>query len=1240
VVMVQGESADDKRLVAYVVAPTRGQEVSVTTLRDYLQSRLPGYMVPSLFVLLEEMPLTPNGKIDRKALPEAQVTHADDQFVAPRTLEEEMLAQIWADVLKVEQVGIYDNFFELGGDSLLSMQVLAKAKKSGLALSLQQLFEHQTIRDLSKVLRPDLSLSVIETDPLSLISPQERQSLPSGVVDAYPLTKLQLGMIFHSEYAPLTAVYHDVCSYHLQAPLNVQILHSAIEEIVSRHPVLRTSIAMTQFSQPMQLVHSQMPIELPVDDLSFLPLDEQEKTIATFIEQDKQRPFTWEKAPLIRFHVHRRSGDTFNLGCSFHHMILDGWSFATLMTELLQQYFFLLGKTIAPLATVPNVTFRDYVALEQQALQSEQCQRYWYEKLADFTVTKLPRSLDEQQHESVGIEEVEQVRRQEVEISSALSAQLKQFATKASVPVKSVLLAAHLRVMSLLSNQADVITGMVTHGRPAAEGTERVLGLFLNTLPIRMQLNGGTWLELVEQTFKQERDALPFQQYPLAQLQQEVGLGQPLFEAIFNYVNFHVYQNLSDIDNLEFIGGQSFEQTNFAFVAQFTANPVTAELSLSLAYDPSWFNFEQVSSISGYYRAVLVAMVSEPEEHYEKVCLLSEAEHHQLVHQWNDTAAEYPADLCVHQLFEQQVERTPEAIAVVFEEQQLSYQQLNEKANQLGHYLQSLGVGPDVPVGICLERSLEMVIALLGVLKAGGAYVPLDPSYPTERIIFMLEDSQVPVLLTQQTLLDKVPEHQALVVTIDSWWKREASQNPNHNPVCTTGPKDLAYVIYTSGSTGTPKGVQIEHQNTVAFLSWVKELFDTQALQVVLASTSICFDLSVFELFAPLLCGGCALLVTDSLVLLQQTLTPSPTLINTVPSAVAALLKAQRIPNTVRVANLAGEALQPGLVQRLYEQTQVQQVFNLYGPSEDTTYSSFSLIKKDSHSCPIGRPIANTQMYVLDGQLQPVPIGVSGELYIGGAGVARGYLNQPELSAQKFIANPFNEGGRLYRTGDLARYRPDGNLEFLGRIDNQVKLRGFRIELGEIEAALSAHPHVQQTVVMVQGESADDKRLVAYVIPSRVEGVSVSALREYLQSRLPGYMVPSLFMLLEGMPLTPNGKIDRKALPAPQVTHADDQLVAPRTPTEELLANLWKQTLGLEQVSVHDNFFEVGGHSLLATQLISKLREEFHVELTLRDFFEKPNVAALSERIEMSCSAMRLQQSPTNDTSEREEGEL
>jgi len=588
--------------------------------------------------------------------------------------------------------------------------------------------------------------------------------------------------------------------------------------------------------------------------------------------------------------------------------------------------------------------------------------------------------------------------------------------------------------------------------------------------------------------------------------------------------------------------------------------------------------------------------------------------------------------------------RTPGAVAVVFEGERLTYAELNRRANQLAHCLQKLGVGPEVLVGICVERSLETVVGLLGILKAGGAYVPLDPVYPEERLAFMLEDAQVPVLLTQQRLVEGLPEHEASVVCLDMDCEAIAGESED-NLASGVIADNLAYVIYTSGSTGRPKGVAIAHRSTVALLHWAEEVFRAEDLAAVLASTSICFDLSVFELFVPLSRGGKVILTENALQLPNLPAAEEVTLINTVPSAITELLRAGGdLPASVRTVNLAGEVLRTQLVQRIYQQDTIQRVFDLYGPSEDTTYSTFAL-RSASGPYTIGRPIANTQVYLLDANLRPVPVGVPGELHIGGAGLARGYLNRPELTAESFIPNPFSygSGARLCKTGDLARYLPDGNIEFLGRIDHQVKIRGFRIELGEIEAVLGQHPDVRETAVLAREDKPGDKRLVAYVVPRDVQVPAIIELRRFLKEKLPDYMVPSAFVPLDALPLTPNGKVDRRALPVPDMARPEQEeaYVAPRTPAQEVLAGIWAEVLKLEQVGIHDDFFDLGGHSLLATQVISRVRDTFQLRLSLRNFFDGPTVADLAEIIETVRWAAQGQQASLGvAVGDHEEGEL
>lgn len=632
-------------------------------------------------------------------------------------------------------------------------------------------------------------------------------------------------------------------------------------------------------------------------------------------------------------------------------------------------------------------------------------------------------------------------------------------------------------------------------------------------------------------------------------------------------------------------------------------------------HDTAVLDKESIASMQRQFATFLQNVVADSNCPVAENSLLPEAEYHQLMIEWNNTQVDYPRHLCIHQLVEAQVERTPDAVAVVFEDQQLTCRQLNGRANQLAHYLRKLNVGPETRVGICIERSFDMIVGLLGILKAGGAYVPLDPEYPQERLAFMLEDAQVQVLLTQERLIAGLPEHGAKAVCLDSDWAAIAKGNTD-NPVSGVTAWNLAYVIYTSGSTGKPKGVAIEHRSAVTLLHWARDILTKEELAGVLASTSICFDLSVFEFFVPLSWGGKFILVDTALHLLNLPASDEVTLINMVPSAIAELLRGGSLPRSLLTVNLAGEPLQTSLVKEIYRQNCVQKVYDLYGPSEDTTYSTFALRKADGPAT-IGRPIANTQVYLLDNYMQPVPVGVPGELHLGGSGLARGYLNRPDLTTERFISHPFSEEprARLYKTGDLARYRPDGNIEFLGRIDHQVKIRGYRIELGEIETILDQHPAVREAVVIAREDTPGDKRLVAYMIPNQNQKLSSSELRDYVKQKLPEFMIPSHFVALDAFPLTPNQKIDRKALTAPDQAQIESGVayVPPKNELEQTIANIWQELLLVPKVGMNDNFFDLGGHSLLIVQAHRRLREVTDRELSITDMFRFPTIRTLTQ---------------------------
>lgn len=637
------------------------------------------------------------------------------------------------------------------------------------------------------------------------------------------------------------------------------------------------------------------------------------------------------------------------------------------------------------------------------------------------------------------------------------------------------------------------------------------------------------------------------------------------------------------------------------------------ESECRLVYQREKFAEENITKLISHFSVLLQSIAANSEQPVAYLPLLDEAERRQLLIEWNDNQIDYPKNQCIHQLFEAQTTRTPEATALIFGEERVTYRELNRRANQLANYLRGLGVGAEVLVGVCLERSVEMIIGILGTLKAGGAYVPLDPNYPQERIAHMLEDSQASVLLTQQKLVAGLNEHRAQTVCLDGDWQRIAQESVE-NPVSMATANNLAYVIYTSGSTGKPKGVAIEHRNTIAFLHWATSVFTAEHLRGVLASTSVCFDLSIYEIFAPLSCGGTIVLVENVLHLPAAPAANEVTLINTVPSAITELLRIKGVPDSVRTVNLAGEPLKTSLVRQIYELGGVREVYDLYGPTEDTTYSTFTL--RGEGAATIGRPIANTQAYILDRYLQPVPVGIAGELYLGGDGLARGYLSRPELTDERFIKNPFSSepAARLYKTGDLTRRLPNGEIEYLGRIDNQVKIRGFRIELGEIEAMLLSHAAIEECVVLAREDKPGEKRLAAYVVQKQGRSVKTNELRSFLKEKLPDYMVPSAFVELERLPLTPNGKVDRKALPAPATNISDSErdFVSHRDSLELELTKIWEIILGVQPIGVSDDFFELGGHSLQAVRMFAEVEKTFNKNIPLATLFQAGTIEKLA----------------------------
>jgi amino acid adenylation domain-containing protein len=1217
------DGAGGKRLVAYVVGVQGGQAAKAGELRGYLKERLPEYMIPSAFVALERMPLSPNGKLDRRALPAPSGVRAEaeEPYVAPGTMVEEVLAGIWSEVLGVEQVGVNDNYFALGGDSIRSLRVLALARGKGLEFTLQQLFRNQTVAELARELKTGAAPAAAkDSTPFGLLSEDDRAKLPHGLEDAYPLTTLQAGMFYHMRLMPGSSVYHNVNTWHLRARFDRGAFEEAVRRVVARHPVLRTSFDLATYSEPLQLVHREATLPILVEDLRRLPAAEQDAVLEAFIEGERRNHFDPSRAPLLRFFIHLRGEETFQFSLTESHPVNDGWSLTSTLAEVFGCYFALLDGEDPPRQPPPAVTFRDYVAQEREALDSEECRRYWDEKLSGATVMRLPRWPEAfRRHDGPRFYEVR------VPVSEELTRGLKRVARAAKVPLKSVLLAAHLKVLSVVSGQSDVLGGIASNGRAEEAGGDEVRGLFLNTLPFRLDVSGGTWLDLIARTFEAEWEMLPHRRYPLVALQRRMN-GQPLFETQFNYVHFHALEGVLGSGKVEILASnvKGVEETHFTLEADFGLDTLSDRIYLTAKGDATQLGVEQIKAAAGYYERALGEIAADPSARHDRACLLAPKEQRRLLSEWNETAGDYPSGKCLHELFEEQAARTPEAAAVLGGEWQLSYAELDARANQVARHLRALGVGAESRVGVFLERSAEMVVALLGVLKAGGAYVPLDPAYPQERLAFMLEDAQVTVLLSEGRLAEGLPPHTARLVRLDA--DREAIERESAEPLSgVVAPENLVYVIYTSGSTGRPKGVMVTHRGVVNCVWWMQRTYGLTARDRALFKTPLGFDASVWELFWPLAVGASLFVARpggqkDTAYLARCVAAHDITTLYFVPSMLSVFLDERGLEElrTVRQVICGGESIAPETVERFHARLSAE-LHHSYGPTETSIGSAEWTCERQGERqiIPIGRPLANTQIYLLDAHMQPVPVGAPGEMYIGGTGVARGYLYRPELTAERFVPDPFSAepGARLYKTGDLARHLPDGLIEFLGRVDHQVKLRGLRIELGEIEAVLAEQEEVKEAVVLAREDKPGDKRLVAYAVASGGERPTHGELAARLRSKLPDYMVPSAFVWLDAWPLMANGKVDRRRLPAPGEARPELETayVAPRSELERLVAGVWQQVLQVERVGMHDNFFDLGGHSLRMLQVNGKLREALGREVSMVDMFQYPTVSALAE---------------------------
>jgi amino acid adenylation domain-containing protein len=1264
-VIVRTDTPGEQRLVAYIVPASAAAPPHIGELREMLKAKLPEYMVPASFVLLDALPLTPSKKIDRLALPRPAQTRPElnAAMVAPRTPLEKLLADIWSDVLKLEQVGVQDNFLELGGDSILSIQVVSRANRAGLPLTLAQLWEHQTIAAQAAAVA---QLVPVNTTPHKVAAPRETQprrgvkrtpaDFPLAQLDqptldmllgahptlqdVYPLSPMQQGILFHSLLKPATGEYVEQFSSILRGRLNVAAFELAWQQVVERHPALRTSFVWDGLDEPLQIVHETAALSLQQFDWREMPPVEQRERFRDFIEEETQAgKFDLSATPLMRIFLFRLAEEVHHFVWSFHDIVIDGWSAPLILEEVSAGYEAINRSGQAERFTAHP--YRDFIEWQQSQDHSD-AETFWRQVLAGFSEpTRLARAStvkDSTVHP-------ETYRQQRVLLPKALMSALQTLARQQQLTLNTLMQGAWALLLNRFTGNEDVLFGSVVSGRPPElPGVESTVGVFINTLPVRARVpregSLGAWLRELQ---AQQVEARRYEFTPLVQIQRwsRIPHGQRLFESILAFVNYPA-------ESEGFWNEKDWHLQKSGYPLFFVIRP-GAELLLEITYGSLYFTDQAVGQMLSYFRMYLEMMVENATQSLARFDLLTADDRDLLLNVWNETTENFPLDTCFHNLFEAQAERTPDRVAVLSEGRRLTYSELNRRANRLARALVRRGVGTDVVVALLAERGIDFLTAMLAIFKAGGAYLPVDPLSPPGRLAQVLERSAASLALAASEFMPKLEaaleESESPGGTFEVLGLEELldESESEENLGALAAPGNLAYVIFTSGSTGVPKGAMIEHRGMLNHLfAKISELRLT-AEDSIAQTASQSFDISVWQFLAALLVGGRVHVLRDEVAhdpvrLLESAELHSITILEVVPSLMRVMLDEIGHHASARPSLAAlrwfiptGEALPPELCMRWFEFYPHVPLLNAYGPTEcsdDVTHYPMKTSPDNALNIPIGMPVSNMRLYVLDEQWRPVPVGVEGELCVGGVGVGRGYLRDVVSTAKAFIPDNFSvaPGVRLYRTGDKARRRHDGQIEFLGRLDYQVKVRGFRIELGEIETVLAQHQSVGQVIVVASEDTTGGQRLVAYVVPAPGQQAEDGQLRAYLQARLPDYMIPAHFVKLDALPLTPNGKIDRKALPQPEhlaATEAD--YAAPRTPVEERLARIWTEVLGIERVGIDDDFFALGGHSLLATLVISRIRQSLGVEVALHKIFELPTVGTLAGEIE---TAMREHAAP------------
>jgi amino acid adenylation domain-containing protein len=1283
---VADAEGDERYLCAYIVCDN---PLTVSELREYLSGKLPGYMIPAYFIPLDKIPLTPNGKVDRKALPGfSEIGESLEDDAAPIDETEKKLAEIWKQILGLETVGINIDFFNAGGDSIKAIRLINSINKElSSHLAIPDLYLSGTIKKLADKIERDKSvytndelegaLKEIEALKNRIMENNAYNEWPGDIEDLYPMSDIEKGMVFYTLKNPDIPLYHDQLVYQVKIDdFDPGIFKKAFIQLVEKHSILRTAFFLNDNEESIQIVYKKIPHDIAHDDISGMEKDEQEAFLRAFLEEDRKKALNIEVAPLWRVRTfHSGNGNIFILLVT-HHAILDGWSAASLVTELYNTYWQLRSNpTFVPERL--KSSYKEFVVEQMIEKKRSATVDFWRNELKGYKRLDFPNTLSTSSAK-VKNQEDEAVKsyRYRYSLEKGLLGGLKNIAKKYNTTVKHLCFAAYLYMLNMLTYENEIVVGLVSNNRPLCEDGDKILGCFLNTIPVRMNiLSDITWLDHIHMVEKKMLELKKYERMPLFEIIRIVGEStqnrNPIFDAVFNFVDFHVFNQIEGNDTepvgvgektRDRLSVQGYVRTNT--LLDFTVSTTFEDFEIYLLYSESIFNggsgdcVEMVIRLCQYFERGLNMFIYEPERPAGKDELLSIEEKQKLLYDFNDTEVEYPGDKTIDALFEGQVEQFPGHIAVVYEDRHLSYKELDDRSTALAGYLRARGVEPDMAVGISMESSLEMIIGILGILKAGGAYLPINTNYPEKRKKYIIDDSNIKLMVTRSRNSENVVSH---MVHLDNpgiyRYRCEYDLKKKH------GFHNLAYILYTSGSTGKPKGVMVEHRNVIRLVKKT-DYIHFRPDEKILQMGALEFDASTFEIWGALLNGAELYLVERDILTNAQKIKEilkknKITTILMITPVFHQMVQADiEIFSDLKNFVVGGDVLSPLHISRLRGRFPQLKIINAYGPTENTTISTtFSVEKeyKEIESVPIGKPITNSKAYIVDKNNKLQPIGIMGELCVGGDGVARGYLNNPALTVEKFDQDfqdcqdyqdekeTEKRTGKLehmsytsylpylkrYHTGDLARWLPCGNMEFGGRIDFQVKIRGFRIELGEIESQLLSHKDIKEAKVLSKEDKKGGKYLCAYIVARSMEhgawSESAAELKEYLSGHLPAYMVPSYFIFLEQIPLTPIGKIDKDALPEPEIKAGKDiEYIAPRDWVEEKLVEIWSEVLGLRLdtptgigvgIGINDNFFQLGGHSLKATALGAKIHKEFNIKLPLAELFINPTVRELADHI-------------------------